>query len=52
MRKIIFLITSNEPNLSAIQWLEKVMPNVWEIDPNISLRIAGRNPTKQLVSIW
>ncbi len=49
---IFFGSLSYEPNLSAIYWLlENVMPYVWENDNKITLKIAGRNPTKKLISI-
>jgi len=47
---IFFGSLDYEPNLSSIYWLlEKVMPKVWEIDSNIILNIAGKNPPKRLI---
>ena len=49
---IFFGSLDYEPNLISIYWLlEKVMPKVWEIDSNIILNIAGKNPTKRLIDI-
>ena len=52
-RNIIFFGSLDyEPNLSAIYWLlEKVMPKVWEVDSNIILNIAGKNPPKRLINL-
>ncbi len=52
-RNIIFFGSLDyEPNLSAIYWLlEKVMPKVWEVDSNIILNIAGKNPSKRLIDL-
>ena len=49
---IFFGSLDYDPNLSSIYWLlEKVMPKVWEIDPNIILNIAGKNPPKRLIDL-
>tara|TARA_B100000212_G_scaffold328291_1_gene292404 strand:- start:3434 stop:4690 length:1257 start_codon:yes stop_codon:yes gene_type:complete len=49
---IFFGSLDYEPNLSSIYWLlEKVMPKVWEIDSNIILNIAGKNPPQRLIDI-
>ena len=49
---IFFGSLDYEPNLSSIYWLiERVMPKVWEIDSNIILNIAGKNPSERLIDI-
>ncbi len=49
---IFFGSLDYEPNISSIYWLlENVMPKVWELDSNIILNIAGKNPPKRLIEI-
>lgn len=52
LKEKVLLFTGSlfyEPNVTAIKWLiQDIMPILWKADNKITLRIAGRNPTKNI----
>ncbi len=51
--RILFMGTMDYyPNIDAVLYLkEAIMPSVWSRNPSIRLRIAGRNPPPEIVSL-
>lgn len=41
----------HKPNIDAAEWLvNKIMPEVWKVDPDIKLTLLGSNPTAEILS--